>query len=44
MGTSAAFTSPVKVQVGVWLVNVEKVDLPANSYRIDFYLWFNYNP
>jgi hypothetical protein len=44
MGASAASTSLVKVQVGVWLVNVEKVDLPANSYRLDFYLWFNYNP
>jgi hypothetical protein len=44
MGTSATSTNPVKVHVGVWLINVEKVDLSANSYRLDFYLWFNYDP
>ena len=32
------------VKVGVWLVNVEKVDLSASSYRLDFYLWFKFNP
>jgi hypothetical protein len=37
-------TSPAKVYVGVWLVNVEKVDLAASSYRLDFYLWFKFNP
>jgi hypothetical protein len=36
--------NPAKVQVGVLLVNVEKVDLAANSYRLDFYLWFRFNP
>jgi multidrug resistance efflux pump len=25
-------------------VNVEKVDLAASSYRLDFYLWFRFNP
>lgn len=35
---------PAKVQIGVWLVNVEKVDLAASSYRLDFYLWFKFNP
>ncbi|MEM3770309.1 MAG: hypothetical protein QXG76_03900 [Candidatus Bathyarchaeia archaeon] len=35
---------PAKVYVGVWLVNVEKVDLAASSYRLDFYLWFKFNP
>jgi hypothetical protein len=39
--TSAA---PVHVQVGVWLNNVEKVDTAANTYRLDFYLWFSFNP
>ena len=34
---------PVHVKVGVWLVNVERVDLAANSYRVDFYLWFRFN-
>ncbi|MEM2249385.1 MAG: hypothetical protein QXP16_01665 [Candidatus Bathyarchaeia archaeon] len=36
-------TEPTKVYVGVWLVNVEKVDLAASSYRLDFYLWFKFN-
>jgi len=35
--------SPATVEVGVWLVNVEKVDLAANSYKLDFYLWFRFN-
>ncbi|MEM2107713.1 MAG: hypothetical protein QXL10_00300 [Candidatus Bathyarchaeia archaeon] len=35
---------PVNVEVGALLVNVEKVDLAANSYRLDFYLWFRFNP
>jgi len=34
---------PANVKVGVWLVNVEKVDLAASSYRLDFYLWFSFN-
>ncbi len=34
---------PTKVMVGVWLVNVEKIDLAASSYRLDFYLWFRFN-
>lgn len=32
------------VTVGVWLNNVEKIDLAGNSYRIDFYLWFSFDP
>jgi hypothetical protein len=35
---------PTDIEVGVWLVNVEKVDLAASSYRLDFYLWFKFNP
>jgi len=34
----------VDVEVGVWLVNVEKIDLSASSYRLDFYLWFRFDP
>lgn len=43
---SAVNTSeaPVDVEVGALLVNVEKVDLAANSYRLDFYLWFRFDP
>jgi hypothetical protein len=32
------------ISVGVWLVNVEKVDLAASSYRLDFYLLFRFDP
>jgi len=39
-----ASAAPVHVEVGALLVNVEKVDLVANSYRLDFYLWFKFNP
>ena len=44
MAINTASGNPVRVKVGVWLVNVEKVDLSANSYRLDFYLWFRFNP
>jgi hypothetical protein len=40
--TSAS--EPVHVKVGVWLNNIEKVDLSGNSYRLDFYLWFSFDP
>src|SRR4030043_856884 len=33
-----------EVSVGVWLVNVEKVDLAASSFKLDFYLWFRFDP
>ena len=33
-----------EVSVGVWLINVERVDLAASSYRLDFYLWFKFDP
>jgi hypothetical protein len=36
--------NPTNVEVGVLLVNVEKVDLAASSYRLDFYLWFRFDP
>ena len=35
--------NPANVMVGVWLVNVEKIDLAASSYRLDFYLWFRFS-
>jgi hypothetical protein len=35
---------PVEVLTGVRLVNVEKVDLASNTYRLDFYLWFSWTP
>jgi hypothetical protein len=34
---------PTSVNVSVTLINIEKVDLAANSYRLDFYLTFLFN-
>ncbi|MCX6648140.1 MAG: hypothetical protein NTV61_01950 [Candidatus Bathyarchaeota archaeon] len=39
-----AESKPVEVLTGVRLVNVEKVDLAANTYKLDFYLWFSWDP
>jgi len=39
-----AESQPVEVLTGVRLLNVEKVDLTANSYKLDFYLWFSWDP
>jgi hypothetical protein len=44
MTANAAPENPLEIKAGVWLINIEKVDLSANSYRLDFYLWFQYNP
>ncbi|MEM2105732.1 MAG: hypothetical protein QXV21_04600 [Candidatus Bathyarchaeia archaeon] len=41
--SNASAESPAVVDVGILLVNVEKVDLSANSYKLDFYLWFRFN-
>jgi len=41
---SANAESAVEVEVGIWLVNVEKVDLAASSFKLDFYLWFRFDP
>lgn len=37
-------TECAEVSVGVLLINVERVDLAASSYRLDFYLWFKFYP
>jgi hypothetical protein len=42
--TTTSAKSAVHVKVGGWLNNVEKVDLAGNSYRLDFYLWFSFDP
>ena len=42
--TTTSASEATHVTVGVWLNNVEKVDLAGNSYRLDFYLWFSFDP
>jgi hypothetical protein len=34
----------VHIHIGTWLINVQKIDLSASSYRLDFYLWFSFDP
>jgi hypothetical protein len=41
---TANAASAAEVEVGIWLVNVEKVDLAASSFKLDFYLWFRFDP
>ena len=35
---------PIHVRTGVWIINIQKIDLEASSYQLDFYLWFVFNP
>lgn len=45
MNAGAQLTEePAKVMIGVRLANVEKIDLQSNSYKLDFYLWFIFDP
>jgi hypothetical protein len=37
-------SEPIHVQTGVWIINIQKIDLSASSYRLDFYLWFSFDP
>ena len=41
--TTAAQEEPSTVKVGVWINNIEKVDVPAQTFTIDFYIWFKYH-
>jgi hypothetical protein len=34
---------PSTVRVGVWLNSIEKVDVSAETFTVDFYLWFKYH-
>jgi len=33
---------PSRVKVGVWINSIEKVDTPAQTFSVDFYMWFKY--
>jgi hypothetical protein len=37
-------SEPAHVQVGVWIIDIQKIDLSASTYRLDFYLWFSFDP
>lgn len=34
--------APAKVKVGVWINSIEKVDVPSQTFTVDFYVWFKY--
>lgn len=36
-------TGPDKVTAGVYISNIQKVDLPTNSFDVDFYVWLRWN-
>jgi hypothetical protein len=40
---SAEQETPGTVKVGVWINDIEKVDAPAQTFTIDFYIWFKYH-
>ncbi|TDA33483.1 MAG: hypothetical protein DSO03_00075 [Hadesarchaea archaeon] len=42
LGSPVAAETPTKVKVGVWINAIEKVDLPSQTFTIDFYIWFKY--
>ena len=28
----------------MWIIDIQKIDLSASTYRLDFYLWFSFDP
>ena len=52
MGTSAPQIMPITpysaggptvVQTGVYIIDIQSINLVDSSYQLDFYLWFNFN-
>lgn len=39
---NASQMNPSVVKVGVWINAIEKVDVPSQTFTIDFYIWFKY--
>lgn len=42
-GPATAQEVPSTVKVGVWINDIEKVDVPTQTFTIDFYIWFKYH-
>ena len=34
---------PTVVQVGVYIIDIQSINLASSNYQLDFYLWFNFN-
>ena len=41
--TQSTSSQPVQVQVGVYIIDIQSIDLANSNYQLDFYLWFNFN-
>jgi hypothetical protein len=42
-GHATAQEVPSTAKVGVWINDIEKVDVPTQTFTIDFYIWFKYH-
>jgi hypothetical protein len=42
--TASSTSTPVHIQVGVYVIDIQSINLANSNYQIDFYLWFNFNP
>lgn len=40
LGVNRAFAEPEERTIGVYLINVGKIELQTGSYDLDFYIWF----
>ncbi len=42
--TASSTSTPMHIQVGVYIIDIQSINLANSNYQIDFYLWFNFNP
>jgi hypothetical protein len=41
--SSSNSSGAVQVQIGVYIIDIQSINLADSNYQLDFYLWFNYN-
>ena len=42
--SASTASEPVHVQVGVYIIDIQSINLANSNYQLDFTLWFNFNP
>ncbi len=42
--SASSTSSPVHVQVGVYIIDIQSINFASSNYQLDFYLWFNFDP
>ncbi len=42
--TETNSSEPMHVQVGVYIISIQSINLANSNYQLDFYLWFNFDP